>query len=110
MLPPVLSRNSKAAPVAPGEPARSDVLCTQQKITMASTEPCFTRKLGKLLGLEPLRGASRRRYAFLHLTEEGAVANNVPICCFCFKVRNDTNVAVGKGPWIDLSTYAISRE
>ena len=33
----------------------------------------------------------------------------VPICCFCSKVRDDTNREVGKGPWVDLNTYAISR-
>ena len=34
----------------------------------------------------------------------------VPICCFCFKVRDDQNMEVGKGPWVDLNTYAISRQ
>jgi hypothetical protein len=34
----------------------------------------------------------------------------VPICCFCLKVRDDTNVEVGKGPWVDLNTYAVSRQ
>ncbi len=33
----------------------------------------------------------------------------IPICCFCSKVRDDTNSEVGKGPWVDLNTYAISR-
>ena len=45
-----------------------------------------------------------------HLTEEGAVDDFVPICCFCSKVRDDTNREVGKGPWVELTTYAISRE
>lgn len=36
--------------------------------------------------------------------------NIVPICCFCFKVRDDQNMEVGKGPWVALSTYAISRQ
>lgn len=34
----------------------------------------------------------------------------VPICCFCSKVRDDSNMEVGKGPWVDLSIYAISRQ
>lgn len=34
----------------------------------------------------------------------------VPICCFCSKVRDDTNMEGGKGPWVDLSIYAISRK
>ena len=34
----------------------------------------------------------------------------VPICCFCSKVRDDTNMEAGTGPWVDLSTYAISRK
>jgi hypothetical protein len=43
-------------------------------------------------------------------SREGAVDDVVPICCFCSKVRDDTNMEVGKGPWIDLNTYAISRQ
>ena len=43
-------------------------------------------------------------------SREGAVDAVVPICCFCSKVRDDTNREVGKGPWVDLTTYAISRE
>ena len=35
--------------------------------------------------------------------------NIVPICCFCFKVRDDTNRG-DKGPLVDLNTYAISRQ
>jgi hypothetical protein len=38
------------------------------------------------------------------------VANIVPICCFCFKVQDDTNIEVGKGPWIDLNTYALNQK
>ena len=34
----------------------------------------------------------------------------VPICCFCSKVRDDKNMEVGKGPWVDLNTYAISQQ
>ncbi|MEO5863743.1 MAG: hypothetical protein ABIQ79_01730 [Nitrospiraceae bacterium] len=34
----------------------------------------------------------------------------VPICCFCSKVRDDTNMEAGTGPWVDLSTYARSRK
>jgi hypothetical protein len=34
----------------------------------------------------------------------------VPSCCFCLKVRDDTNMEVGKGPWVDLKTYAASRQ
>ena len=34
----------------------------------------------------------------------------VPMCCFCFKVRDDKGVEIGKGPWVDLKTYAISRQ
>jgi hypothetical protein len=46
----------------------------------------------------------------LHLTEEGAVDDLVPICCFCSKVRDDRKTKAGKGPWIDLHTYAESRQ
>jgi hypothetical protein len=34
----------------------------------------------------------------------------VPVCCFCCKVRDDKNMEVGKGPWVDLRTYALSRQ
>ena len=34
----------------------------------------------------------------------------VPTCCFCFKVRDDWNTEAGKGPWMDLSTYARRRQ
>jgi len=34
----------------------------------------------------------------------------VPICCFCSMVRDDRNREVGKGPWMNLSTYAKSRQ
>jgi len=34
----------------------------------------------------------------------------VPICCFCSKVRDDLNVEVGTGRWVDLSVYAIRRK
>ena len=34
----------------------------------------------------------------------------VPICCFCSQVRDDRDTQAGKGPWIDLSTYAKSRQ
>ena len=34
----------------------------------------------------------------------------VPICCFCCQVRDDRNTAAGKGPWMDLTTYARSRQ
>jgi len=34
----------------------------------------------------------------------------VPTCCFCFKVRDDRKTVTGKGPWMDLSTYARSRQ
>ena len=36
--------------------------------------------------------------------------NYVPICCFCLKVRDDQNMEVGEGIWVDLSTYAMSRQ
>ena len=36
--------------------------------------------------------------------------NFVPICCFCSKVRDDTNMEAGKGPWMDLSLYVIRRK
>jgi hypothetical protein len=36
--------------------------------------------------------------------------NFIPICCFCSKVRDDTNMEVGKGLWVDLSIYAIGRK
>lgn len=34
----------------------------------------------------------------------------VPICCVCLKVREDKNSEVGTGPWVDLTTYALSRQ
>ena len=34
----------------------------------------------------------------------------VPICCFCSQVRDDRNTAAGKGPWMNLTTYARSRQ
>ena len=34
----------------------------------------------------------------------------VPTCCFCLKVRDDRNTEAGKGPWMDLSTYARRRQ
>jgi hypothetical protein len=41
---------------------------------------------------------------------EDAVDAFVPICCFCSKVRDDTNMEAGKGPWMDLSIYVIRRK
>jgi hypothetical protein len=41
---------------------------------------------------------------------EGAMDVLVPICCFCSKVRDDKNIEAGKGPWVNLNTYAISRQ
>ena len=43
-------------------------------------------------------------------SREDAVDDLVTICCFCFKVRDDKNMEAGKGPWVDLNTYAISRQ
>lgn len=34
----------------------------------------------------------------------------VPICCFCFKVRDDKDMEVGSGQWVELSVYAMSRQ
>jgi len=34
----------------------------------------------------------------------------IPICCFCFRVRDDKDAEVGKGPWVDLRTYAGERQ
>ena len=34
----------------------------------------------------------------------------VPICCFCFKVRDEKNMEASGGPWVDLNTYAIRRQ
>jgi hypothetical protein len=34
----------------------------------------------------------------------------VPICCFCSKVRDDKNMEAGRGPWVDLNTYASRRQ
>jgi len=34
----------------------------------------------------------------------------VPTCCFCCMVRDDRNTAAGKGPWMNLTTYARSRQ
>ena len=45
-----------------------------------------------------------------YLTEEGVVDNFVPICCFCSMVRDDRNTEAGKGLWMNLSTYARSRQ
>ena len=36
--------------------------------------------------------------------------NFVPICCFCSKVRDDMHKEAGRGPWVDLSTYAKNRQ
>jgi hypothetical protein len=38
------------------------------------------------------------------------VDNFVLICYFCSKVRDDKNMEVGNGPWIDLKTYALNRQ
>jgi hypothetical protein len=43
-------------------------------------------------------------------SREVPVDEFVPICCFCSKVRDDTNMEVGNGPWVDLNTYAKSRQ
>jgi hypothetical protein len=40
----------------------------------------------------------------------GSMGDFVPICCVCFKVRDDTNMEAGKGLWVDLNTYAVSRQ
>ena len=34
----------------------------------------------------------------------------VSTCCFCRKVRDDQNMEAGKGPWVDLKTYARNRQ
>ena len=34
----------------------------------------------------------------------------VPTCRFCSKVRDDTNMEAGTGPWMDLSVYLIRRK
>jgi len=34
----------------------------------------------------------------------------VSICCFCSKVRDDTNMEAGGGPWVELRTYAVRRQ
>lgn len=34
----------------------------------------------------------------------------VPICCFCFKVRDDQGLESGQGPWVSLNAYAGSRQ
>jgi hypothetical protein len=34
----------------------------------------------------------------------------VPICCFCSMVRDDRHTEAGKGPWMNLRTYARSRQ
>ena len=41
---------------------------------------------------------------------EDAMDDFVPICCFCSKVRDDTNMEAGTGPWMDLSVYVIRRK
>jgi hypothetical protein len=41
---------------------------------------------------------------------EGVMDDFVPICCLCFKVRDDKSLEAGKGPWVHLSTYALSRQ
>jgi len=41
---------------------------------------------------------------------EDAVDDLVPICCFCSKVRDDTNEEAGTGPWMNLSTFVIRRK
>ena len=32
----------------------------------------------------------------------------IPICCVCKKIRDDSNVGPGKGPWISFEDYLIS--
>lgn len=34
----------------------------------------------------------------------------VPMCCFCFKIRDDRDMESGEGPWVDLKTYAVRRD
>jgi len=55
-------------------------------------------------------GSGEEYIRIFHLTEEGAVDEFVPICCFCSMVRDDRDTEAGKGPWINLSTYARSRQ
>ena len=77
---------------------------------MGSPQASFTRHTRTVPQSENALGGVEEYIRVVHLTEEGAVDDLVPICCFCSKVRDDRNTAAGKGPWIDLNTYAKSRQ
>jgi hypothetical protein len=79
-------------------------------ITVGSPETSFTRHTRTVPRSENSLGSVEKYRRVVHLTEEGAVDDMVPICCFCSKVRDDRNTAAGKGPWMHLSTYARSRQ
>ena len=42
--------------------------------------------------------------------EEGAKDDFVPICCFCLRVRDEKNMEGGTGSWVELKSYAFSRQ
>lgn len=79
-------------------------------IKMGFPEDSFTRHTRTVPRSETSLGSVEKYRRVVHLTEEGAVEEFVPICCFCSKVRDDRNTAAGKGPWMHLSTYAKSRQ
>jgi len=79
-------------------------------IQMGSPQAFFTQHTRTVPRSENSLGSIEEYIRVLHLTEEGAVDDMVPICCFCSKVRDDRNTAAGKGPWMNLSTYARSRQ
>jgi hypothetical protein len=76
---------------------------------MGSPEASFARNTRTVPRSETSLGSVEEYRRVLHLTEEDAVDDVVPICCFCSKVRDDRNTEAGEGPWGDLTSYAIRR-
>jgi hypothetical protein len=79
-------------------------------IKMGAPQASFTRNTRTVPQSENALGGVEEYIRVVHLTEEGAVDDMVPICCFCSKVRDDRNTAAGKGPWMHLNAYAKSRQ
>jgi len=79
-------------------------------IEMASPEASFTPDTRTVPKSVNSLGSVEEYICVLHLTKERAVDDLVPICCFCSKVRDDTNMDANEGSWVDLNTYAIRRQ
>lgn len=77
---------------------------------MALRETCFARNTRNVTRYNNSPGSVWECVRSLRPTEEGAVDDLVPICCFCSQVRDDRNTVAGKGPWMNLTTYARSRQ